>query len=150
MIEGKNPLWMENRPYNRIFLSLDMLQSNEEAYNIIRKIVGRNIVRRLARTEADPLDENYMNDNIEEVNAINMTELWNAFKAQGNHLFAFIKEFCFVPSCLIKEYPYKRQHTLGELIIIYCQMVTLHSNELRITDDYDSFDKIEYALIYAN
>lgn len=139
MIEGKNPLWMENRPYNRIFLSLDMLQSNEEAYNIIRKIVGRNIVRRLARTEADPLDENYMNDNIEEVNAINMTELWNAFKAQGNHLFAFIK-----------EYPYKRQHTLGELIIIYCQMVTLHSNELRITDDYDSFDKIEYALIYAN
>jgi cobalamin biosynthesis Mg chelatase CobN len=139
MIEGKNPLWMENRPYNRIFLSLDMLQSNEEAYNIIRKIVGRSIVRRLARTEADPLDENYMNDNIEEVNAINMTELWNAFKAQGNHLFAFIK-----------EYPYKRQHTLGELIIIYCQMVTLHSNELRITDDYDSFDKIEYALIYAN
>ena len=138
-IDGKNPLWMENRPYNRFFLSLDMLQSNEEAYNIIRKIVGRNIVRRLARTEADPLDKNYLNDNVEEVDAINMTELWNAFKAQGNHLFAFIK-----------EYPYKRQHTLGELIIIYCQMVTLHSNELRITDDYDSFDKIEYALIYAN
>ena len=138
-IDGKNPLWMENRPYNRFFLSLDMLQSSEEAYNIIRKIVGRNIVRRLARTEADPLDKNYLNDNVEEVDAINMTELWNAFKAQGNHLFAFIK-----------EYPYKRQHTLGELIIIYCQMVTLHSNELRITDDYDSFDNIEYALIYAN
>ena len=138
-MEDKNPLWMENRPYNRIFLSLDMLRSSEEAYNIIRKIAGRTIVRRLARTEADPLDESYMNDSIEEVNAVNMTELWNAFKAQGNHLFAFIK-----------DYPYKQQHTLGELIVLYCQMATLHCDELRITDDYNSFENIEYALIYAS
>lgn len=138
-MNDKNPLWMENRPYNRIFLSLDMLRSSEEAYNIIRKIAGRTIVRRLARTEADPLDESYMNDSIEEVNAVNMTELWNAFKAQGNHLFAFIK-----------DYPYKQQHTLGELIVLYCQMATLHCDELRITDAYNSFDNIEYALIYAS
>ena len=139
IIEGKNPLWMEKRPYNRIFLSLDMLSSSEEAYSIIRKIAGRTIVRRLARTEADPLDETYMHDSIEEVNAVNMTELWNAFKAQGNHLFAFIK-----------DYSYKQQHTLGDYIILYCQMATLHSEELRITDDYEQYDKIEYALIYAS
>lgn len=139
IIEGKNPLWMEKRPYNRIFLSLDMLRSSEEAYSIIRKIAGRAIVRRLARTEADPLDETYMHDSIEEVNAFNMTELWNAFKAQGNHLFAFIK-----------DYSYKQQHTLGDYIILYCQMATLHSEELRITDDYEQYDKIEYALIYAS
>jgi hypothetical protein len=138
-MDNKNPLWMENRPYNRIFLSLDMLRSSKEAYNIIRKIAGRTIVRRLARTEADPLDEAYMNDSIEEVYAVNMTELWNAFKAQGNHLFAFIK-----------DYPFKQQHALGELIILYCQMATLHCDELRITDDYNSFDNVEYALIYAN
>lgn len=139
IIEGKNPLWMEKRPYNRIFLSLDMLRSSEEAYSIIRKIAGRTIVRRLARTEADPLDETYMHDSIEEVNAFNMTELWNAFKAQGNHLFAFIK-----------DYSYKQQHTLGDYINLYCQMATLHSEELRITDDYEQYDKIEYALIYAS
>lgn len=139
IIEGKSPLWMEKRPYNRIFLSLDMLRSSEEAYSIIRKIAGRTIVRRLARTEADPLDETYMHDSIEEVNAFNMTELWNAFKAQGNHLFAFIK-----------DYSYKQQHTLGDYIILYCQMATLHSEELRITDDYEQYDKIEYALIYAS
>ena len=138
-MDDNNPLWMENRPYNRIFLSLYMLRSSEEAYNIIRKMAGRTIVRRLARTEADPLDAIYMNDNVEEVNAVNMTELWNAFKAQGNHLFAFIK-----------DYPFKQQHTLSELIILYCQMATLHSDELRITEDYNSFDNIEYALIYAS
>ena len=139
ILEEKHPLWMEKRPYNRVFLSIDMLRSSEEAYNIIRKIAGRNIVRRLARTEAEPLDEVFMNEDIEVVNAVNMTELWNAFKAQGNHLFAFIK-----------DYPYKQQHTLGELIILYCQMATLHCDVLRITDDYNSFDNIEYALIYAS
>ena len=80
-----------------------------------------------------------MNENIEEVNAVNMTELWNAFKAQGNHLFAFIK-----------DYPYKQRHTLGEYIILFCQMATLHSDELKITDDYEQYDNLEYALIYAN
>ena len=130
---------MEKRPYNRVFLSIDMLRSSEEAYNIIRKIAGRNIVQKLTRTEAEPLDEAFMNDNVEEVNAVNMTELWNAFKAQGNHLFAFIK-----------DYPYKQRHTLGEYIILFCQMATLHSDELRITDDYEQYDDIEYALIYAN
>ena len=137
-LESRHPLWMENRPYNRFFLSIDMLRSSEEAYNIIRKVAGRNIVQRLARTEAEPLDEIFMNENIEEVNAVNMTELWNAFKAQGNHLFAFIK-----------EYPYKQRHTLGEYIILFCQMATLHSDELRITDNYEQYDNIEYALIYA-
>jgi hypothetical protein len=33
---------------------------------------------------------------------------------------------------------------------LYCQMATLHSEELRITDDYEQYDKIEYALIYAS
>ena len=139
ILEEKHPLWMEKRPYNRVFLSIDMLRSSEEAYNIIRKIAGRNIVQKLTRTEAEPLDEAFMNDNVEEVNAVNMTELWNAFKAQGNHLFAFIK-----------DYPYKQRHTLGEYIILFCQMATLHSDELRITDDYEQYDDIEYALIYAN
>ena len=138
-LEGKHPLWMENRPYNRIFLSVDMLRSSNEAYNIIRKIAERSIVRRLARTEAEPLDETFMNEGIEEVNTINMSEIWNAFKAQGNHLFAFIK-----------DYPFKQRHTLGEYIILFCQMATLHSDELRITDDYEQYDNIEYALIYAN
>ena len=138
-LEGEHPLWMENRPYNRFFLSIDMLRSSEEAYDIIRKVAGRNIVQRLARTEAEPLDETFMNEDIEEVNAINMTELWNAFKAQGNHLFAFIK-----------DYPFKQRHTLGEYIILFCQMAALHSDELRITDDYEQYDNIEYALIYAN
>ncbi len=139
ILNENNALWMEKRPYYRIFLSLDMLRSNEDAYNIIRKIAGKNLVRRLSRTEAEPLDAAFFEENTEEVAAVNMTELWNAFKAQGRHLFAFIK-----------DYPYKQPRTLSDHVILYCQMATLHSDELRITDDYEKFENIEYALIYAS
>ena len=139
VLNGNHALWMEKRPYYHIFLSLDMLRSNEDAYNIIRRIAGKNIASRLIRTEAKPIDTIFFEESTEEVIAVNTTELWNAFKAQGNHLFAFIK-----------DYPYKQQRTLSDHVVLYCQMATLHSDELRITDDYEKFENIEYALIYAN
>ena len=139
MLEDDNPLWMEKRPYNRIFLSLDMLRSNEDAYALIRKVAGKNHVRTLARTEAEPLDSEFLSANTELMASINLTEMWNAFKAQGNHLFAFIKDS-----------PYKRERTLSDHIILYCQMATSHSDELRFMDEYETFENIEYALIYAS
>lgn len=139
VLGNDHPLWMEKRPYNRIFLSVNILRSNEEAYALIRKIASKTQVSRLSRTEADPLDESFMNENVEKVAGVNITELWNAFKAQGLHLFAFIR-----------NYAYHQPRTLSDHIILYCQMATQHSDELRITDDYERFDNIEYALIYAS
>lgn len=139
MLEDDNPLWMEKRPYNRIFLSLDMLRSNEEAYALIRKVAGKNRIRTLSRTEAEPLDAEFLSANTELMTSINLTEMWNAFKAQGNHLFAFIK-----------DYPYKRERTLSDHIVLFCQMATSHSDELRFMDEYETFENIEYALIYAS
>lgn len=139
MLEDDNPLWMEKRPYNRIFLSLDMLRGNEEAYALIRKVAGKSHIRTLYRTEAEPLDAEFLSANTELVASINLTEMWNAFKAQGNHLFAFIK-----------GYPYKKERTLNDHIILYCQMATSHSDEVRFTDEYETFENIEYALIYAS
>jgi hypothetical protein len=138
-LDDVNPLWMEKRPYNRFFLSVDMLRSSEEAYALIRRIAGKNDVRRLARTEAEPLDQEFLNDNIEEVSSVNTTELWNAFKAQGQNLFAFIK-----------NYNYHIPRTLNDHIVLYCQMATQHSDELCITDKYEKFENIEYVLIYAS
>lgn len=138
ILDNTNPLWMENRPYNRIHLSLDMLRSNEDAYKLIRKCIGENNVRRLARTEAEPLDEDFLGDNTEQMSIINISEIWNAFKAQGNHLFAFVK-----------DYPYRQPLTLSDFIILYCQLATIHSDELRITDEYDTYENVEYVLIYA-
>ena len=139
MLEDDNPVWMEKRPYNKVFLSLDMRKSNEEAYAIIRKVACKNNIRRLSRTEADPIDAEFLKGETENVTMINTTEMWNAFKAQGNHLFAFIK-----------DYPYRFERTLSDHIILYCQMATQHSDELRITEEYESYENIEYAIIYAS
>ena len=139
MLENDNPVWMENRPYNKVFLSLDMLKSNEEAYAIIRKVAGKNNIRRLSRTEADPIDAEFLSGETEDVTMINTAEMWNIFKAQGNHLFAFIR-----------DYPYRVERTINDHIILYCQMATQHSEELRITEEYESYQNIEYAIIYAN
>lgn len=138
-LHGDNPLWMEKRPYNRIFLSINMLRSNDEAYALIRKIAAKNDVRRLARTEAEPLEPEFLAGGTQEVSSVDTTQLWNAFKAQGQNLFTFI--------C---RYPYRLPRTLNDHIVLFCQMAAQHSDELRITSDYDTLENIEYALIYAS
>ena len=129
---------MEKRHYNRIFLSLDMLRSREDVAAIIRKISQNKNIRRLSRSEAEPLDSEFMKDDIEVIKEININEIWNAFKAQGNNLFTFIK-----------NYPYKEERRLNDHIVLYCQIATQHSDELRFTESYEIFDNIEYVLIYA-
>ncbi len=138
VLESKNPIWMEKRHYNRIFLSLDMLRSREDVAAIIRKISQNKNIRRLSRSEAEPLDSEFMKDDIEVIKEININEIWNAFKAQGNNLFIFIK-----------NYPYKEERRLNDHIVLYCQIATQHSDELRFTESYEIFDNIEYVLIYA-
>ena len=138
VLESKNPIWMEKRHYNRIFLSLDMLRSREDVAAIIRKISQNKNIRRLSRSEAEPLDSEFMKDDIEVIKEININEIWNAFKAQGNNLFAFIK-----------NYPYKEERRLNDHVVLYCQIATQHSDELRFTESYEIFDNIEYVLIYA-
>lgn len=138
VLESKNPIWMEKRHYNRIFLSFDMLRSREDVAAIIRKISQNKNIRRLSRSEAEPLDSEFMKDDIEVIKEININEIWNAFKAQGNNLFAFIK-----------NYPYKEERRLNDHIVLYCQIATQHSDELRFTESYEIFDNIEYVLIYA-
>lgn len=138
ILEERNPLWMEKRPYNRFLLSINMLRSSDEAHELICKIAQSNNIRQLSRTNADPLDEAFLSEDVVEEHGVNITEMWNAFKAQGSHLFTFIR-----------NYPYREARTTGQHVILYCQMATQHSDELRFTDEYETFDNIEYALIYA-
>jgi hypothetical protein len=138
LAEENNSLWIEKRPYNRVFLSLNMLSTDEDAIRLIRKIAGNSASNRLSRTEAEPLDKEYLEDSVENVESVNITELWNSFKAQGTDLFSFVR-----------SYHYKRPLSLSEHVVLYCQIATQHSDELRITDNYERFDHIEYALIYA-
>lgn len=138
VLAGIEPVWMGKRPYNRILLSEDALR-NEDAYNLIRKVISVSDSARFRRTEAEPIDESFFADTIETELTVNVNELWNAFTAQGRDLFNFIL-----------NYTYKQPRTMRDHVILYCQMATSFSNRLKITEDFRTYENIEYALIYAN
>ena len=138
ILEQKDHLWMEKRPYNRLFLSIEMLSTNEDAYSLIRKISKKSVTRKLQRTEAGPIDKEFLNDTYTNVNDVNVSELWNSFKAQGSDLFTFIR-----------NYNYRMERTLNEHVILFCQLATNHSEDINFTEDYKIFENYEYALIYA-
>lgn len=138
VMEEHNPVWMENRPYNKLHLSLTDLREREDIGEMLCKLDGLTHSRRLSRTEAELIAADYLTDTKQTVDEINVTELWNAFRAQGSHLFAFIR-----------DYPYKRSRSLSDHVILYCQMATSYSEDLRFTEEYETYNNIKYALIYA-
>ena len=138
VMEEHYPVWMENRPYNKLHLSLTDLREREDIGEMLCKLDGLTHSRRLSRTEAELIAADYLTDTKQTVDEINVTELWNAFRAQGSHLFAFIR-----------DYPYKRSRSLSDHVILYCQMATNYSEDLRFTEEYETYNNIKYALIYA-
>ena len=139
VIENIDPVWMGKRPYNRLLLSIDMLRSDRDAYDIVRKIASKADVRRLSRTEAEPIGEEFLDAVAEKVEQVNINAIWNAFQAQGSDLFSFIMNF-----------NYRKPREMSEHIVLFCQMATTFSDRLTFSDRYESTDNIEYALIYAS
>lgn len=74
VLETMNPLWMEKRLYNKMFLSLNMLRSYEEIGTIVRKIAGKSNVRRLMRTVADVLDKSFLDEETMNLPGVLMSE----------------------------------------------------------------------------
>lgn len=93
VLNGQNPLWMETRQYNKIRLSLNKLQENEQITGLLRKIAQRNGLQKMARTESEPLSVDDLKEHIKEINEVDPLEIWNAFCAQGNNLFDFLLTF---------------------------------------------------------
>lgn len=138
VLESRNPLWMESRQYSRLRLSLEMLRGNDQIIKILRRIAERNGIQKTARTEAEPLTEEDLQNHILQIKDIDSTEIWNAFLASSYNLFDFIL-----------RYDYKVKRTLEEHVTIFCQLVILHPDECRMTGKYAIYQDFEYPIIYA-
>lgn len=139
LMSGYDPVWMEKRHYNKIFLSLDMLRRSEEAAAIIRKAGNKANRRRINRSVAGPIDEEFFSESTTNTAEVDIEEMWNAFVPQGKDLFGFIRGF-----------DYRTPRTSDDHLILFCQIATMFSERLEITDKYETYDNIEYALIYAS
>ena len=138
VLEDKNPLWMESRQYSKIRLSLDMLRENEQMVKILRRIAERNGIQKTARTEAEPLTDDDLQEHVQRLKEIDPTEVWNAFSASSHNLFDFIL-----------RYDYKTKRDIEDHTALFCQLVILHPDECRMTGKYATYQNIEYPIIYA-
>lgn len=138
VLEDRNPLWMESRQYSKIRLSLAMLRENDQIVKILRRIAERNGIHKTARTEAEPLTEEDLQEHVQRLKEVDPTEVWNAFAASSYNLFEFIL-----------RYDYKAQRDIEDHAALFCQLVILHPEECRMTGKYATYQDIEYPIIYA-
>lgn len=138
VLEATNPLWMESRQYSRIRLSLDMLREDEQIVKVLRRIAERNGIMKTARTEAEPLSDEDLEEHIQRLKDVDPHEVWNAFAASSYHLFDFIL-----------RYEYNSERTIEDHAALFCQLVILHTDECRLTGKYATYQDIEYPIIYA-
>lgn len=138
VLESRNPLCMEPRQHGHFRLSLDMLRQNEQISDIIRKIAERNDIQKTARTEAEPLSEEDLQEHVLRLREVDPEEVWNAFSASSYNLFEFIL-----------RYDYKGDRSVEDHAALFCQLVILHTDDCKITDQTETYQDIEYPLIYA-
>ena len=138
VLEERNPVWMESRQYSRIRLSLEMLRGNDQIIKLLKRVAERNGIQKTARTAAEPLTDDDLQDHVQLLKEVNLAEIWNAFLASSYNLFDFIL-----------RYDYKVKHNIEEYAAIFCQLVILHPDECRMTGEYAIYQNIEYPIIYA-
>lgn len=138
VLTDNSPLWMENRQYNKMRLSINALQGSEDMATIIRRVGMQQGIIRKSRITAPPLTKEDLSGSTAILSEINPHEIWNAFRAGGNDLFSFIV-----------SYDYKQERTIAQHAILFCQLAVQHPEECRITEQYAIYKTIEYPLIYA-
>jgi hypothetical protein len=128
----------EPNPVYPLYISLDQLQSGDEALEVIRK-VGKRIRTNVKTTQllAGDLSNEYLETQVQEEIQVNLDEVKNSFLAAGNNLFDFI--------C---NYDFGKEVSFDECVTIYCQMVSQFDTLFKITESYNVKQDVEFAMVY--
>ena len=83
------------------------------------------------------IGDEYLETQIQEEIQINLDEVKNGFLAGSNNLFDFI--------C---NYDFGREVSFDECVTIYCQMISQFDILFKITENYNSKQDVEFAMVY--
>lgn len=135
--QNKAVIFEPHRTYP-LKLSIEFLQTSEEAFESIQKI-GKRLKSgiNLKRPVAEKISAEYLETQIEEEIQINLEEVKNSFVASGYHLFDFVLNYNFA-----------KEVSFEERVTIYCQLISQYENIFEITDRYEERKEIEFALVY--
>ncbi|MDN4167097.1 hypothetical protein QWY31_16420 [Cytophagales bacterium LB-30] len=138
VISINNSVIFEPNPSYPLKLSLEYLQTSEEAFASIKKIAQRQKSGiKLSQPVADKISDEYLETQIEEEIQINLEEVKNGFVAGSYNLFDFVM-----------NYKFGKKVTFDERVTIYCQMVSQYETVFEITEQYSKKEEIEFAMIY--
>ncbi len=138
VVSINNSVIFEPKPSYSLKLSLEYLQTNEEAFTSIKKIAQRKKSGvKLSQPIADKISDEYLETQIEEEVQINLEEVKNGFVAGSHNLFDFVMNYNFAKTV-----------SFDERVTIYCQMVSQYENVFEITEQYAEKEEIEFAMIY--
>lgn len=139
VLSQKNPVWMESQTGYRIKLSIDCLRTSDDAFQVIRKLASRQkSISKGMKQVAEPIPEEYLGEQSQVIDTVNLQEVHNAFMASGTHLFYFVM-----------NYSYRKKVSRNEKLVFFCQLASQFADELLFTTTYEVSDDVEYPLIYA-
>lgn len=135
---ANNSVVFEPNPNYPLKLSLEYLQTSEDAFLSIKKIAKslKSDVK-LRRPIADKISDEYLETQIEEEVQINLEEVKNGFVAGSHNLFDFVMSYNFAKNV-----------SFDERVTIYCQLVSQYENVFEITEQFAEKEDIEFAMIY--
>ena len=138
IIINKNDVIFEANPVYPLKLSIDFLQSDNEAFASILKIGKRNRSDVKVRLSiAGNISTEYLQAGIEEEIQINLEEVRNSFLASGNNLFDFVM-----------GYNFEKEISFEEKVTVFCQLISQYENSFTLTDNYNSEQEVEFAMVY--
>lgn len=132
-----NPVWMESAIRYTTKVSIDFIRNDDTALDILR-----NVRRRLSKDSlihqrlSGAIAPEYLVKKTETIHAFNHQEIFQAFKAQGNDLFDYIRTMTF-PINTTRE----------EKLVLFLQLASQYPDEIRFTDEIRTIDNIEYPII---
>lgn len=138
VVAANKSVIFEPKPNYPLKLSLEYLQTDEEAFASIKKIANRlKLGTKLKHPVADKISDEYLETQFEEEIQINLEEVKNSFVASSHNLFDFVMNYNFIKNV-----------SFDERVTIYCQLVSQYENAFEITEQFAEKDDIEFAMIY--
>lgn len=135
---NKNQVIFEKRTSEPIKLSIDFLRDNENAFEIIKKVAGKNIDKlNYKPLIAESISNEYLENSIEAEVMINFDEVRNHFIATSDNLFHFVM-----------NYDFSKDISFDERVTFFCQMASQYEQDFRIEPEFEEIGGIEYALVY--
>jgi hypothetical protein len=138
VLSTKNQVIFESKPIYPLKLSFKFLQTDENAFDSIKKIAkGLKLGAKLKQPVADKISDQYLETQIEEEIIINLEEVKNSFVASSYNLFDFVM-----------NYNFSKTVSFDERVTFYCQMVSQYDTIFEITEHFAKKEDIEFAIVY--